>query len=225
MSQEVAEDHEARFEQLRRRVLELHGEAARLEAALPDVGPPPADDEPGSQETQRIDVTAPTPVAEIGELPADPGAEEDPDAIRELSRTLDELVTATDAMLALQDRLPVLRDVPARAWSVQIVRASALAVLLGAVLLGLGIWRDILGAGWLPVPLLMLPVAVRMALLTVAPASGRHRRQRYSAATCGAAALLVAPVAAVYGWLPGVCCVVVFAVALGVLLEVRWGRS
>jgi hypothetical protein len=119
----------------------------------------------------------------------------------------------------------VLRDLPARASSVQVVRASALAVLLGAVLLGLGIWRDILAVWWLPVVLVLLPAAVRTATMGIAPAAGRHRRQRYAAAASGAAALLVAPVAAVFGWLPGLLCVVAFGVAASVLLELRWGRA
>jgi hypothetical protein len=139
-------------------------------------------------------------------------------AVRELTETTDEL-------LALGDRLPVLRDVPARAWSLQIVRASALAVLLGAVLLGLGIWQGILGVWWLPVVLAMVPAAVRMVLLGVAPAAGRHRRQRYAAAVTGAAALLVAPVAAVFGWPQGLLAVLAFGIGASVLLELRWGRS
>jgi len=71
----------------------------------------------------------------------------------------------------------------------------------------------------------MLPAAGRAALLGIAPAAGRHRRQRYAAVAAGAAALFLAPVAAVYGWLPGLLFVAVFGVAISMLFELRWGRS
>jgi hypothetical protein len=133
--------------------------------------------------------------------------------------TVARLIAATDELLAFEDRLPVLRDLPARALSVQVVRASALAALLGGVLLGLGIWRGALGWGWLPVVLITLVAALRTATLSVAPAAGGHRRQRYAAAVCGAAALLIGPGAAISGWPFGLVCAVVHALALGVLLE------
>lgn len=131
-----------------------------------------------------------------------------------LNPAVDGLIDATDELLAFEDRLPVLRDLPARAVSVQVVRAAALAALLGGVLLGLGIWRDVLGGGWLPVLLVTVLAAARMATLRVEPAAGRHRRQRYLAAGCGAAGMLTGPVAVFSGWLAAL---LVFGVHLGCL--------
>ena len=235
-----ADENEDRYEQLRRRLLDLHAVAVEREAAAPRVVPPAGlDDDP--TRTARLDEVLATGGWARGDGPAgdgpagdgagDGGGEDggaadfalEPDSA--LVAAVDELTGATDAFLTLGDRLPVLRDVPARAWSVQIVRASAFAVLLGAVLLGLGIWRDILAVWWLPVLLAMLPAAVRMALIGVAPAAGRHRRQRYAAAVAGASALVVAPGAAVFGWPAGLGCAAVFVVAVSVLLELRWGRA
>jgi len=68
-------------------------------------------------------------------------------------------------------------------------------------------------------------VAGRTALLPVAPAAGRHRRQRYAAGVTGAAGLLVAPVSAVWGSLEGLVLVAVFGVAVSVLLDLRRGRK
>jgi len=243
------DENEDRYEQLRRRLLDLHAVAVEREAAAPRVvAPAGLDDDP--TQTARLDEMLATGGWAAGGGPAGNGAGEagageagageagageagadggtldfalEPDAA--LVAAVDELTAATDAFLTLGDRLPVLRDVPARAWSVQIVRASAFAVLLGAVLLGLGIWRDILAVWWLPVLLAMLPAAVRMALIGVAPAAGRHRRQRYAAAVAGASALVVAPGAAVFGWPAGLGCAAVFVVAVSVLLELRWGRA
>lgn len=132
---------------------------------------------------------------------------------------VDALVAATDELLAFEDRLPVLRDLPARALSVQMVRAGALAAVLGGVLLALGIWRDVLGWGWLPIALLTVPATLRMATLPVAPAAGAHRRQRYVATGCGGAGLLIGPVAVWWGWPAGLGCALVHALGLAVLLE------
>ncbi|HEY6798191.1 MAG TPA: hypothetical protein VI248_26225 [Kineosporiaceae bacterium] len=210
MPDRAGDEHEERYLELRRRVLEVHGEAVRLGAfAAADGEPAPAAEAAG---TPAGDTTS---VVDDG-LPADvEGLDE------RLLGAVDELIEATDAFLAFEDRLPVLRDVAARAWSVQIVRASAFAMLLGAVLLGLGMWRAILAVFWFPVLLVMLPAAARMAFMPVAPAAGRHRRQRWSALVGGAAALFLAPLAAVFGWLPGVACVAVLGVALTVLFELR----
>jgi len=233
-----ADENEEKYERLRRRVLELHAVAVRRDAEAPRVTAPATLDDPS--QTARLDDLLPAVAGPTG-VPSHTGSRgaEDPDGDPDGDGTDDdllepdgalvaavgELTAATDEFLALGDRLPVLRDVPARAWSVQIVRASALAVLLGAVLLGLGIWREILGFWWLPALVAMVPVAVRTALLAVAPAAGRHRRQRYAAAVTGAAALLLAPAAAVFGWAAGLGCAAVFAVAVSVLLELRWGRA
>jgi hypothetical protein len=129
------------------------------------------------------------------------------------------LVEATDALIAYSDRLPVLRDLPARAVSVQTVRAGALAALLGGALIGLEIWWGTLGWGWLPVVLITLLAALRTATLSVAPAAGQHRRQRYASAGCGVAALLIGPAAMEWGWWAGLGLAVVHALCLAVLLE------
>jgi hypothetical protein len=214
MMTRTGDEHEERYQELRQRMLELHRAAARLEAAGGDgepAGAGPGDD-------------GPAPAEPDGDLDDD-GALRDIAALDEqLLATVDELIEATDAFLAFEERLPVLRDIPARAWSVQIVRASALAMLLGGVLLGLGIWRDILAVFWLPVLLIMLPASARMAFMAVAPAAGRHRRQRWAGLVSGAAALFMAPVAAVFGALPGVALVLVLAGALAVEFELR-GRA
>lgn len=136
-----------------------------------------------------------------------------------LEPAVDALVAAADELLDFEDRLPVLRDLPARAMSVQVVRAGALAAGLGGVLLALGIWRDLLGWGWLPITLITVPATLRMATLVVAPAAGAHRRQRYAAAGCGGAGLLIGPAAHWWGWPAGLACAVVHAVCLAVLLE------
>ena len=128
------------------------------------------------------------------------------------------LVAATDQLLAFEDRLPVLRDLPARALSFQVVRASALATLLGGVLIVLGIWQGPLGWVWSPIVLVMAAAALRTATLPVAPAAGAHRRQRYVSAGCGATALLVGP-AAMWEWPAGLLLAVVHALCLAVLLE------
>jgi hypothetical protein len=219
------DEHEERHEQLRARVLELHRIVAQLDAGQPDAGQPDAGQpDAGQPDAGQPDAGQP----DAGQPDAGVSRDADPDdgaAGPDLLRAVDELTAATDEFLAFGDRLPVLQDLPARASSVQVVRASALALLLGAVLLGLGVWRRILAPVWLPVLLVMLPAAVRVAMLSVAPASGRHRRQRYVAAASGAAALLVAPAAAVFGWLPGLVCVLVLVGTLAVLLELRWVRS
>jgi len=200
--------HERRYEQLRARVIRLHADAVALDPVEPALPAEPAD--------------APEP-AGPPEAAGQPEPAGPPD--ERLVATVDELVEATDALLALEDRLPVLRDLPARASSVQVVRASALATLLGGVLLGLSLWHGALAFWWVPVLALMLPGAARLATLTVAPAAGRHRRQRWAAAVTGASALLAPPVAAVFGWLPGLACVAVLAAALAVVFDVRWGRG
>jgi len=138
---------------------------------------------------------------------------------------LQELIDTTDELLRFEDRLPVLLDLPARALSVQVVRAGALAALLGGLLTGVGIWRALLGLGWLVALLVQLFAAGRLVTLPVAPAAGRHRRQRLVAATCGAAALLLAPVEAVFGWWAGLAALGVLLVALAVLLELPRRRS
>jgi len=129
------------------------------------------------------------------------------------------LVEAADELLAFTDRLPVLRDLPARALSVQVVRAGALAALLGGGLLALGIWRLGLGPGWSAIIVITLLAALRAATLPVAPAAGEHRRQRYAAAGCGAAALLIAPAVVWWGWFAGLAFAAVHALCLAVLLE------
>jgi hypothetical protein len=136
-----------------------------------------------------------------------------------LAAAVGELVEAADELLAFEDRLPVLQDLPARALSVHVVRAGALAALLGAVLLALGIWRDVLGWGWLPVIVLAVLAALRTATLSVAPAAGQHRRQRYLAAACGIGGLLTGPVAVFWGWPAGLACAAVQVACLAVLLE------
>lgn len=148
---------------------------------------------------------------------AEVAGRDDEDA--ELDPAVDRLVGATDELLAFEDRLPVLRDLPARALSVQVVRAAGLAALLGGVLLGLGVWRDVLGGGWIPVVPITLLAALRIATLTVEPAVGRHRRQRYVAAACGAAGMLIGPVAALSWWLPALGCLAVHLGCLAVLLD------
>jgi hypothetical protein len=137
----------------------------------------------------------------------------------ERDEAVDLLVEAVDEWLAFTDRLPVLHDLPARAVSVQVVRASALAAGLGVTILGLGIWRGALGWGWLPVLLVVLVAVLRLGTLRVAPATEGHRRQRYTAAVCGGAALLVGPVTVLAGWPFGLLCAVLHLVAFGLVLE------
>jgi lysylphosphatidylglycerol synthetase-like protein (DUF2156 family) len=190
-------DHERRQARLRARVRELHDDA------LAALGEPAADDDPEAA------------------VPA--GAVHEPD--HDVRGQLCALIDATDELLAFEDRLPVLADLPARALSVQVVGAAALAILLGGVLIGLGIWRDLLAVWWLPVLLGQLAAAVRVGTLPVAPAAGEHRRQRYAALAAGVAGLLIGPLAAVNGWLIGLLAVIALAVALVVLLDLRRGRS
>lgn len=253
MALRAGDEHGQHYEEMRRRVLRLHAAAVALDREHPgpepdhDPGGVSGDDDggdvggdvggDGSARTAGLAVTrevlsfasvpdgAGPPGAGMVDVEGIIAAGEPADVDERLVSAVGELTAATDELLAFGDRLPVLQDLPARASSVQVIRASALAVLLGAVLLGLGIWRGALAVWWLPVPLAMLPVAVRAALLGVAPAAGRHRRQRYAAATAGAAALLVAPLAAVSGWLPGLACVLALGVATSVLLDLRWERS
>jgi len=244
------DDPERRYRELRSRVLRLHAAAVALDEPWTD--PPDPPDGAGAPDpvdgTGASDPTDPTGISGLtgptglvggpkggglGDTRAVPLVTDldvdDPDVVAEVDERLlaavGGLVGATDELIAFGERLPVLTDLPARALSVQIVRAAALAVLLGAVLVGLGIWRGILGVWWAPVPLAMLPVAARTALMPVAPAAGRHRRQRYAAGVAGAAGLLVAPVSAVRGSLEGLVLLVVFAVATSVLLDLRRGRK
>jgi hypothetical protein len=134
---------------------------------------------------------------------------------------IQDLIEAADELLRFEDRLPVLLDLPARALSVQVVRAAALAALLGAVLTGLGIWRELMARGWLVAVLVAMFAAGRLITVKVAPAAGRHRRQRWAAGSCGGAALLLAPVEVVFGWWAGLLALLVLVVALAVLLEVH----
>jgi len=150
------------------------------------------------------------------------GLDDEDDA---LAPAVTRLVEAADELLAFEDRLPVLRDQAARALSVQVVRAAALAALLGGVLLGLGIWRDALGAGWIPAVLVTALAALRIVTLTVEPAAGGHRRQRYVAAACGAAGLVIGPVAVLFWWLPALGCLVVHLGCLVVLLDLPKDRA
>lgn len=145
------------------------------------------------------------------------------DSAPEVGPAVARLVEAADELLAFEDRLPVLRDLPARAVSVQVVRAGALASLSGGVLLGLGIWRDVLGGGWLPVALITALAAWRMITLPVAPATGWHRRQRYAAAGCGGAGLLIGPAVVWWGWFTGLALAAVQVLCLAVLLELLLG--
>lgn len=138
---------------------------------------------------------------------------------------VDLLVEATDHLLAFEDRLPVLKDLPARALSVQVVRAAALATGLGGLLVALGIWREVLAWWWAPGVMIAVVATVRMANLPVAPAAGKHRRQRYWAVVCGAAALLTGPAAALQGWLAGLACAAVHLLCLAVLLDLPRGRT
>jgi hypothetical protein len=137
----------------------------------------------------------------------------------ELAPAVERLVEAADELLAFEDRLPVLRDLPARVLSVQVLQAGALAALLGGVLLGLGVWRGVLAGGWIPFVLITVVASLRMATLPVASGVGEHRRQRYVAAVCGATGLLIGPAAAVAGWLVGLAVAAVHVLGLAVLLE------
>jgi hypothetical protein len=134
-----------------------------------------------------------------------------------LAPAVEELVAATDDLLAFEDRLPVLLDLPARALSVQVVHASALAALLSGALIGLGIWRGVLGWGWLPIIMITELVALLTATLSVAPAAGEHRRQRYAAAGCGCAGLMIGPGAVWWGWFAGLTFAAIQLLCLAVL--------
>jgi hypothetical protein len=135
------------------------------------------------------------------------------------------LIEAADELLAFEDRLPVLRDLPARALSVQTVRTAALACLLGGVLVVLGVWQGLLSRWWAFAVVLAAVAAVRLVTLTVAPALGGHRRQRWASACCGVAALVLAPADAVFGWAAGLAVFVVLAGGLAVVLDLRAGPS
>jgi hypothetical protein len=138
---------------------------------------------------------------------------------------VDDLVEATDQLLTFEDRLPVLRDLPARALSAQVVRAASFAATLGGLLVLLGIWREILSRWWAPTIVLALIAASTMASLAVAPAAGRHRRQRYLATACGAAGLLLGPAIVLRGWPAGVVCAGLQAGFLALLLDLPKGRA
>jgi len=144
----------------------------------------------------------------------------------ERAAAVQRLIEAADELLKFEDRLPVLLDLPARAMSVQLVRAAALACLLGGLLTGLGIGQVLLSLSrwWVIALVPELVAAGRLITLKVAPAAGRHRRQRWSALACGAAALLLAPVEAVFGWWAGLAALAVLAAAMAVLFELRRGR-
>lgn len=142
-----------------------------------------------------------------------------PDADAGRSAALHALIEATDELLAFEDRLPVLLDLPARATSVQLVRAGALATALGAALVGIAIWRDVLGWAWIAAVLVLLLTAVRLLAMPIAPAAGGHRRQRYAALVCGGAGLLLVPLVMALGWLAGLLALAVVGVSLVALLD------
>ncbi|MDQ1290112.1 MAG: hypothetical protein QG622_3678 [Actinomycetota bacterium] len=154
-------------------------------------------------------------------LDRDTAAPGDGEASARVTETVDLLVDATDQLLTFEDRLPVLRDLPARAFSVQVVRAATLAAALGGVLLVLGIWREVLVRWWAPAVLLAVVATSGLSTLSVAPAAGKHVRQRYLAAGCGIAGLLVGPVTVLQGWPAGIACAVVQTMCLTSLLDLR----
>jgi hypothetical protein len=138
---------------------------------------------------------------------------------------LHSLIEATDELLAFEDRLPVLLDLSARAWSVQLVRAGVVATVLGAVLVGLGIWQDVLSPAWVAALVALLLAAVRLLATPVAPAAAGHRRQRYSALACGAAGLLLVPAVMAFGWWAGLLALIVVGLSLAALLDGVPGRA
>jgi hypothetical protein len=151
-------------------------------------------------------------------------AAELPDADAGRAPALHALIEATDELLAFEDRLPVLLDLPARAFSVQLVRAGVAATALGAVLVGIGIWRDVLAPAWIVALLALLVAAVRLMAMPVAPAAAGHLRQRYSALVCGAAALLLVPLVTVFGWWAGLLALAAIGLALAAQLDRLPGR-
>jgi hypothetical protein len=139
------------------------------------------------------------------------------------SAALRGLIEATDELLGFTDRLPVLLDQAARAQSVQLVRAGTAATALGAVLVGLGVWRGVLAPWWIAAIVLLLVAAARLATMPIAPAAGAHRRQRYAAVIGGGAALLLLPLVAVFGWWAGLLALAVLGLAQAALLAAEQG--
>jgi hypothetical protein len=152
-------------------------------------------------------------------------AAEVPDTDAGRSPALHALIEATDELLAFEDRLPVLLDLPARATSVQLVRAGAFATALGAVLVGIAIWRDVLGPAWIAAVLVLLLAVVRLLVMPIAPAASGHRRQRYAALVCGGAGLLLVPLVMALGWWAGLLALAVLGVSLAAVLDVLSGRA
>jgi len=135
------------------------------------------------------------------------------------------LIEATDELLGFADRLPVLLDQAARAQSVRLVRAGTAATALGAVLVGLGVWRGALAPWWIAAIVALVPAAARLATMTIAPAAGAHRPQRYAALACGGAALLLLPLVAVLGWWAGLLALAAAGVAQASLFAGQRGRA
>lgn len=106
---------------------------------------------------------------------------------------MDSLVAATRRLLAYEDQLPALLDGPARALTVQVVRASGGLATVGVAATVVCVLRGVLGWGWYLAAAAGLLVAVTLLIVPVRPAGARHRLQRWSALAGAVLTLSLAP--------------------------------
>jgi hypothetical protein len=96
----------------------------------------------------------------------------------------------TFELIDLEERLPLLLDSPRRELSERVIRwtgrAGGAVLVLCAVAAALGM----VSRWWLPLPLVLLPVAVWLMVLPVCPVGDRHLIQRTGAVLIAAAVLL-----------------------------------